>query len=290
MPGLLEAMDAAISSVEKEDIIPSKPPPAPPPKEDPLWEEAGKLPGGEVELRPVDYNEVQQWLLQQPVDEDALALMREEEVRETSCGCMGRRRSATDVPGLDRSLWRDKDFVLSLRATKYSPGEDIHARMLRTVYCGLTRSPSCPDVGPHWDAIGFQHVDPCTDLNRCGGLLNVIQFFYFFSHHLEAAQAAAELARDPRQNFPLACISINITDIVIRSLLAGRLSKVCNSARHGVLETTCRLHAGAMCHFATRWRSMGRTIRDTEAALNEVRQLATRSPARMLEGSLQASR
>lgn len=33
----------------------------------------------------------------------------------------------------------------------------------------------CPSIGRHWEVLGFQGGDPRTDLNRSGGLLNVLQ-------------------------------------------------------------------------------------------------------------------
>lgn len=34
---------------------------------------------------------------------------------------------------------------------------------------------TCPNVGPHWDVIGFQGNDPCTDLNRSMGVFALFQ-------------------------------------------------------------------------------------------------------------------
>ena len=33
----------------------------------------------------------------------------------------------------------------------------------------------CPPVGPHWDYIGFQGLDPCTDVNRSMKMLAILQ-------------------------------------------------------------------------------------------------------------------
>jgi hypothetical protein len=33
----------------------------------------------------------------------------------------------------------------------------------------------CPAIGPHWDNIGFQGIDPCTDVNRSMKMLAVLQ-------------------------------------------------------------------------------------------------------------------
>lgn len=38
-----------------------------------------------------------------------------------------------------------------------------------------TRMAECPAVGLHWDNIGFQGSDPCTDVNRSMKMLAVLQ-------------------------------------------------------------------------------------------------------------------
>eukprot|EP00435_Cladocopium_sp_Y103_P056819 s929_g19.t1 len=99
----------------------------------------------------------------------------------------------------------------------------------------------CPTIGRHWEVLGFQGGDPRTDLNRSGGVLNVLQMFYFFSHHFDLLKAAYLLAQDVQQNYPLACVSINLTKMVIEALLAGKLSKLCNSGSKGVFAPWLRL-------------------------------------------------
>jgi len=190
----------------------------------------------------------------------------------------------SDVPGLDKKLFSDKDLVLFLKITQFDFNNTNHHRMLRTMYSKLARSKVCPTVGRHWEVLGFQGGDPRTDLNRSGGLLNVVQMFFFFSHNFDLFKAAYLLAQDAEQNFPLACVSINITRMVVECLLAGRLSKLCNSGEKGVFETTCAVYSGGLYHFYSRWRTQKRTIRDTELTFNEVRELMEKRPAKLLQG------
>lgn len=173
--------------------------------------------------------------------------------------------------------------MLFLKVTQFDFNEVVHFRMLRTLYTKLTRNKMCGSIGRHWEVLGFQHTDPRTDLNRSGGLLNVLHMFYFVSHHFELLKAAYLLAQDEHQNFPLACVSINITRMVMESLLTGRLSSLCNARdSRGVLETTCKVYTGGLFHFYSRWRSLKRTIRDTELTFNEVRALVEKRPARLI--------
>ncbi|CAE8629478.1 unnamed protein product [Polarella glacialis] len=238
----------------------------------------------DIIAQPISYKEVNQWLLQLPIDLEALRPLQEELVEDSRCGCLTRRRSMSDVPGLDKKLCRDKDLVLSLKITEFDFNDTTHYRMLRTIFFKLTRNKVCPTIGRHWEVLGFQAGDPRTDLNRSGGILNVMHMFFFFSHHFELFKAAYHLAQDSEQNFPLACVAINITRMTVGSLLAGRLSSLCNSGDGGVFETTCRVFSGGLFHFYSRWRTQKRTIRDTELTFNEVRELMEKKPARLVEG------
>ncbi|CAE7289507.1 ELMOD3, partial [Symbiodinium pilosum] len=225
----------------------------------------------DVLSQPLGYKDFTQWLLQLEIDPAALRQMREDMIEDDlgACGCfMKRRRPLSEVPGLDRRFWADKDLVLFLKVTHFDFNDIIHHRMLRTMYGKLSRNKVCPSIGRHWELLGFQSGDPRTDLNRSGGVLNVMQMFYFFSHHFDLMKSAYLLAQDAQHNFPLACVSINITKMVVECLLEGRLSKLCNGSR-GVFDTTCMVYSAAFFHWYWRWRTQKRSIRDTELTFKE---------------------
>lgn len=178
----------------------------------------------------------------------------------------------------------DKDLVLFLKMTSFDFNDIVHFRMLRTIYFKLTRNKVCGMVGNHWEVLGFQGSDPRTDLNRAGGVLNVIHMFYVFAKHLEIFKGAFQLAQDGEQNFPLACVCINITKMVMENLLAGKLSSLCNSGNQGVFDTTCTVFAGGFFHWYSQWRSQKRRIQDTDKTLKEVQALMEKRPAKLLEG------
>jgi hypothetical protein len=69
-------------------------------------------------------------------------------------------------------------FPFLLAQLDYSPSEPRHLDILRTLYSRLTgvSTPVSP-TGPQWDDIGFQGLDPCTDINRAMKMLAVLQVF-----------------------------------------------------------------------------------------------------------------
>jgi len=183
--------------------------------------------------------------------------------------------------------------------TGYDLADVTHFRMLRTIYVKLTRSKSCPSIGRHWSVIGFQDGDPKTDLNRSGGVLNIIHVFYFLTHHFDMLKQVWLLSQDDQQHFPLFCMSIRITKMVTDALLDGSLSSICNKAsrasqkraaegerRHsdgGLFETTCFMHTAGLHYFYWLWRHQKRTIQDTERTELEVKALMMQRPRHLLE-------
>jgi hypothetical protein len=231
----------------------------------------------------IAWREVQQWIMAVRILPEVLQPLRDEEMDHVSCGCMARRRSVSDVPGLDRKLSAEKDLVLMMKMTKFDFNETVHARMLRTMYFKLTRNKVCGTIGGHWEVMGFQHTDPRTDLNRSNGVLNIIHMFWFCTRHCNIFKSAFTLAQDAEQNYPLACVCVNITQMVMTAFFSGALSSLCNSGERGVFDTLCCVFAGGLFHFYSQWRSQKRTIRDTDQTFKEVEQLVTRRPAKLLD-------
>mmetsp|Transcript_20396 Transcript_20396/g.37113 ORF Transcript_20396/g.37113 Transcript_20396/m.37113 type:complete len:378 (-) Transcript_20396:124-1257(-) len=222
---------------------------------------------------PVPWLEVQQWLVAQPVDEALIEALIDDKV--ASAGIFGCLRPSTrgDVPGLSGRLQQDKNSLICFKMTSFDLFNVMHFRMLRTLYTKLTRNRACPTIGGHWEVMGFQHTDPRTDINRSGGLLNIIHLAWFLSSPqlIDVLRSMFVLSQNQDQEFPLALVSINITSMVLKAFATGHFSRLCNS-NGAVLETTCKLHAAGLWFFQSRWKSQKRSIREghMQAALQEV--------------------
>jgi len=236
-------------------------------------------------LQPISYKEVQDWLKTIQVDPEALRPFREleDDDKAVGCGCVPtRRRMRGDVPKLQKRLLQEKDYVLFLTKTDFDFNIANHYRMLRTIYMKLTRNKSCPSIGAHWEVIGFQGGDPRTDINRSGGVFNILNLFFFLAHNFDILKACWLLSQDHEQHFPMACISINITQMVMEAFLEGCLSSVCNKGET-LFETLCKLHNAGLFFFYSRWRHRKRTIVDTDQTKKEIRAMLTKKPANLLE-------
>lgn len=127
-----------------------------------------------------------------------------------------------------------------------------------------------PAVGPHWERIGFQGLDPRTDLNRAMKMLAVLQML----HLVEAAPAFArrlfQQASDSSllpaasinsqskgqgrlravdRSWPLMCVSIMLTKEALVALRSGTLNAEINKAK-AVMPVLHDLHHALFAEFS----------------------------------------
>lgn len=182
------------------------------------------------------------------------------------------------IPSLSKDNWEERDRVLVLIKTQFSFDQLLHMRMLRSIYSELTRDNVVPATGEHWEVIGFQGFDPRADLNRFGGIMNVIQLLFFCSSHKELVRSIFTLSQDSYQHFPLILLSLRLTKVVLDKFLDGSLSSLCN--KHGVLESINKLYVAAFVQFYDAWKRQKRSMKDFESTVKEVIQ-AAKKPARL---------
>ncbi|XP_064493838.1 ELMO domain-containing protein 3-like isoform X3 [Pseudopipra pipra] len=115
--------------------------------------------------------------------------------------------SQSRIPGVFLATWG----VPSPRGVPPSPlpgalddSEWVHMRILQTIYRQLTHSRGgCPRYGTHWEELGFQGVDPGTDLRGTGmlGLMQIL-FFVLDSRTLSLAREIFQLSQHETQARP----------------------------------------------------------------------------------------
>lgn len=239
---------------------------------------------GESLIAGVSVDVVQQEVLSKfaniELDAQILQSWDAEQVQATAClGLIKRQRSARMIPSLSKNLLRERDRVLVLLKTKFSFDEPIHMRMLRSIYFELTRDRVVSATGGHWEVIGFQGSDPRDDVNRFGGIFNVVQLLYFCSAYKGIIRSIFILSQDSYQNFPLCSVSINLTKLVIQRFLDGSLSSLCN--KEGVVEALNKLYVAAFVKFYDLWKRNKRTIKDFDNTLKEITK-ASGKPANLV--------
>jgi hypothetical protein len=152
----------------------------------------------------------------------------------------------------------------------YDPSEPRQLLILQTIYRALVGKhgtherdvelpPHVPATGSHWDAIGFQGSDPCTDVNRSMKLFALLQALHYvlkFGIEAKAAHRLSVLVPGHKDNavgtdlsWPFMCVSISFTKEAIVAMRTGELNGACNE-RNSVLETLHAYHRACFYKFA----------------------------------------
>ncbi|XP_071435165.1 ELMO domain-containing protein 3 [Pithys albifrons albifrons] len=196
--------------------------------------------------------------------------------------CLGGR------PRLRPQLRGERELALAMAQCALDDSERVHMRILQTIYQQLTRSClGCPRYGAHWEELGFQGVDPGTDLRGTGmlGLMQIL-FFVLDSRTLPLAREIFQLSQHETQNFPFCVMSVNITRMVLQALREERLSRECNR-RQQVIGVLNDLHAAAFLRLSRLWKGQRATVADAAFVLKEL-ELSTKKKPRQLLKSLEA--
>jgi len=208
---------------------------------------------------------------------------------------------------LRRDLRTERDRIIALALKPFDNQEPIHVKMLTLVYQHLmatdshdiitTMSPShinCPRIGSHWESIGFQGIDPVSDL-RGVGLLGLYQLCFFvmspltrklaheiflrsISSTFEATTVSSDHVPSPLVNsvessFPFAIMGLNMTQIAIQCLRKGLLHKEINRRGSPVLLTFNLFYSSLFHRFLKSWKKHP-NFASINSILNELRSKA----------------
>eukprot|EP00968_Pinguiococcus_pyrenoidosus_P022433 scaffold3229_cov246-Pinguiococcus_pyrenoidosus.AAC.2 len=141
-----------------------------------------------------------------------------------------------------------RDFPFLVAKIPYDPGDPLHQDALKTIFTQLVDDP-CPGIsGSHWEDIGFQGADPCTDLNRSLGILSVLQCLRFVEQHRELARQIFASSETRTRQWPFMLVSINFTKRALEALRDGTLYPECNR-RRAVMEVLDEVHHAIFYYF-----------------------------------------
>ncbi|XP_041757384.1 ELMO domain-containing protein 3 isoform X1 [Coregonus clupeaformis] len=186
-------------------------------------------------------------------------------------------------PRLHRELLEERDLVFAIAQCSLDNSQAVHMRVLQTIYKRLTGSKQdCPRFGTHWENVGFQGMDPATDLRGTGflGLMHTL-YLVMDPETLPLARDIYKLSQHPTQNFPFCVMSINMTRIALHALREESLSKECNR-RQQVVGVLNEFYVATFLHLYQLWKSQQKTISDSGFVLKEVELFAKKNPKQML--------
>jgi len=169
----------------------------------------------------------------------------------------------------------EKMFPFLIAQVEYDPSIPTHLHILQTIFKSLVGSGrTCPITGPHWEQIGFQGNDPCTDINRSMRMLAALQMLHLTTQHGSLARklhALSNITPDPGRgkagasldlSWPMFCVSIMFTKETIQVFRTGQLNKLCNS-KGQVLSVLHEFYRALFIEFA-RLVSSSKTIHHAE--------------------------
>jgi hypothetical protein len=124
-------------------------------------------------------------------------------------------------------LYEERDFVLALQKLELDHSNEIHRRILLTIWRMFVRpkrdQPDPPTTGSAWEQLGFQGTNPATDL-RSTGLFGLMQLLFLVDYCPQFANALFEVASSRLMEFPLAIVSFNMTALAMNCLLERLLN------------------------------------------------------------------
>ncbi|GFH30030.1 ELMO domain-containing protein [Haematococcus lacustris] len=123
---------------------------------------------------------------------------------------------------LSQLLAEQQVRLLALARVPFSEEDPMHFRLLASIYANLTGKAGQQPArtGQHWAELGFQGMDPATDLRGCG-ILGLLQIAYLYEHHAASAGCLLRLAQSSSNEFPLAVVSLNVTKFVLQASRNG---------------------------------------------------------------------
>ena len=177
-------------------------------------------------------------------------------------GCVGLNivgRGGNDALG-SAVLCSERDLMLAIAECEFqtSSGALTHARIMQTVYSGLTRTTHrVPMTGALWADLGFQRDDGfVTDL-RAAGMLAPLLTLAFLEQQREMALRIFALCAEQGRSLPTGpppfmCIAINFTQFVKLLLRSGSMDSVARSSE-SVVRAVCDMFFAHWLEFLE-WR------------------------------------
>jgi hypothetical protein len=98
-------------------------------------------------------------------------------------------------------------------------------------------------AGEHWAKLGFQSIDPAVEINRCGGILNLLHLVYLIENYpLEARRWYSQFSSSGAS---FVSISFSMTSIAVSAAKNGYLNNAFNKERM-LIPVTANLYCGLM--------------------------------------------
>ena len=113
---------------------------------------------------------------------------------------------------LPKNIIKEKNLICYITKVNYDDDNEIHFKILKTIYLFFTKEKECLKKGNHWEKIGFQSKTPKSDL-RSVGMLAPLQILYFLCAYPSFSLNVYRMFLDKNCEWLFAVTLINITQI-----------------------------------------------------------------------------
>lgn len=190
-----------------------------------------------------------------------LSKERAQIVTDSSQSFLSKIFGACFAARLPTPLLAERDQIMSFAKVQFNDQEDLHFKMLSTIYKVLTGTTQAPNrIGSHWETIGFQGSDPATDL-RGVGMLGILQILAYVTFHKEFMQKVFEYLRNPSVEFPLCACLLGVTKIVLQTLRDQKLNTLI-SMQKSVINVVNNYYFAVFFRFFMYYKLNNLTVQD----------------------------
>ena len=199
------------------------------------------------------------------------------------CGFIGRRTSSCPIRRCPL-LNEEQLLIVAMSKVPYSDKNPLHWELLNSIYRHIIvdAQSGVPRYGTHWEKIGFQGTDPATDL-RGVGLLGLCQLLFLVSNGLthQMIIQLLDLSNDDIQNFPLAIVGLNFTQMILERVEQGKLNYLA-AKENSYISCVNGIYRGCFIVFQRIWKSRLYTIVNFLKVKEEIKEIIKRRPKSLL--------
>ena len=141
---------------------------------------------------------------QEIIDNELSMNKKKKNIMKRICECFWNK--------LPQNIKREKNLICCITKVPYDDDNEIHYKILKSIYIYFTGEKECPKKGNHWEKIGFQSKTPKSDL-RSVGMLSSLQILYFLCAYPSFSLNIYKLFLDKNCDWLFAVTLINITQI-----------------------------------------------------------------------------
>eukprot|EP01017_Pseudomicrothorax_dubius_P032207 TRINITY_DN4194_c0_g1_i4.p1 TRINITY_DN4194_c0_g1~~TRINITY_DN4194_c0_g1_i4.p1 ORF type:complete len:463 (+),score=100.03 TRINITY_DN4194_c0_g1_i4:184-1572(+) len=178
-------------------------------------------------------------------------------------------------------LMNERDQLIALSRAKLDMEDEMHFKMMFTIFRLLTGSSFSSAWGPHWERIGFQSEDPSADL-RSIGLLGILQIVAFLTFYKDFLKKVFKYSEEGDFRFPLCVSLLAFSKTALLALEEGRLNGMIVTQR-SVVAVLNNFYFAMFFKFFSTYKLNSLTIHDFSRTFEKVTDRCLHAPEESID-------